>query len=67
MARLPVFLEDQAGRHFWGFTNVIIRIDRLLQTANLKQLEQQGMAYTLWRANPETGEQDIIAVNSLEY
>ncbi|HSX85482.1 MAG TPA: CHASE domain-containing protein, partial [Cellvibrio sp.] len=49
VARLPVFLEDQAGRQFWGFTNVIIRMDRLLETANLNQLAQQGIAYKLWR------------------
>jgi len=67
VARLPVFLVDQGGPQFWGFTNVIIRIDRLLETANLNQLEEQGMAYKLWRTNPDTGEQDIIAVNSPEY
>lgn len=67
IARLPVYLVDQAGSQFWGFTNVTIRIDRLLRTANLTQLDEQGMAYKLWRTNPETGEQDIIAVNSPEY
>lgn len=67
VARLPIFLVDQGGSQFWGFTNVIIRIDRLLETANIRQLEDQGMAYKLWRTNPETGEQDIIAVNSPEY
>lgn len=67
VARLPVFLADQDRSRFWGFTNVIIRIDRLLDTANLNQLEAQGMAYKLWRSNPETGEQEIIAVNAPEY
>lgn len=67
VARLPVFLDDQGGPQFWGFTNVIIRIERLLKTANLTQLDEQGMAYKLWRTNPDTGEQDIIAVNSPEH
>jgi diguanylate cyclase (GGDEF)-like protein len=67
IARLPVYLVDQGGAQFWGFTNVTIRIDRLLQTANLTQLDAQGMAYKLWRSNPETGEQEIIAVNAPEY
>jgi diguanylate cyclase (GGDEF)-like protein/PAS domain S-box-containing protein len=66
VARLPVFLEDQAGRQFWGFTNVIIRMDRLLETANLHQLAQQGIAYKLWRIHPETGGQEIIAANAPE-
>ncbi len=67
IARLPIYLVDQGGSQFWGFTNVTIRIDRLLQTANLTRLDEQGMAYKLWRTNPENGEQDIIAVNSPEY
>ncbi len=67
VARLPVFLEEQGGPRFWGFTNVIVRIDRLLETANLNQLDQQGMAYKLWRIHPETGEQEVIAVHAPEY
>lgn len=67
VARLPVYLEDQGGEQFWGFTNVTIRIDRLLKTANLTQLDAQRMAYKLWRMNPETGEQDIIAVNAPQH
>lgn len=66
VARLPVFLDDQGGRQFWGFTNVIIRIERLLETANLNQLAAQGMAYELWRTNPDSGARDIIAFNAAE-
>ncbi|MDR7091380.1 MULTISPECIES: bifunctional diguanylate cyclase/phosphodiesterase [Cellvibrio] len=66
VARLPVFLEDQGGRHFWGFTLVVIRINRLLETANLTQLNDQGMAYQLWRTNPDTGVKDTIAANAPE-
>ncbi len=66
VARLPVFLDDQGGRQFWGFTNVIIRIERLLETANLNQLAEQGMAYELWRMNPDSGERDIIVANEPE-
>lgn len=67
VARLPVFLEVEGGQQFWGFTNVIIRMDRLLETANLNQLEQQGMAYKLWRAHPDTGAEEVIAANAPEY
>lgn len=67
VARLPVFLDGQDGQHFWGFTNVIIRINRLLETANLSQLAEQGMAYKLWRNNPDTGLEEIIAANAPEY
>ena len=64
VSRLPVFLEAQGERQFWGFTNVTIRMDRLLETANLNQLEQQGMAYKLWRAHPGSGVEDVIAANA---
>jgi len=67
VSRLPVFLEEQGEPRFWGFTNVIIRINRLLETANLSQLDDQGMAYKLWRTNPDTGTEDIIAENALQY
>ena len=66
VARLPVFLEAEGGQQFWGFTNVIIRVDRLLETANLNQLEQQGMAYKLWRTHPDTGAEEVIAANAPE-
>ncbi|ACE85781.1 bifunctional diguanylate cyclase/phosphodiesterase [Cellvibrio japonicus] len=61
VGRLPVFLEDQGGRHFWGFTNVTIRINRLLETANLPQLTSQGIAYKLWRIHPDTNVEEVIA------
>lgn len=66
IARLPVFLEDQGGRQFWGFTLVVIRINRLLETANLMQLHDQAMAYRLWRTHPDSGVQDAIATNAPE-
>jgi len=66
VARLPVFLEDQGGRQFWGFTLVVIRINRLLETANLMQLHDQALAYRLWRTHPDSGVQDAIATNAPE-
>lgn len=67
VARLPVFLDNESGQYFWGFTNVIIRIDNLLEAANLQQLKNQDIAYKLWRINPDTGEEHIIAANAPEY
>lgn len=67
VARLPVFLDNQGERRFWGFTNVTIRINRLLDAANLAHLDAQGMAYKLSRRNPDTGVEDIIAAHALEY
>ena len=67
VARLPIYLSTAEGDQFWGFSNVIIRIDRLLEGANLTQLADQGMAYSLWRINPDTGEQQVIATYGAEY
>lgn len=67
VARLPIYLPSAEGEKFWGFSNVIIRIDRLLDSANLKQLADQGMAYQLWRTNPDSGKQEVIAQHSAEY
>lgn len=66
VARLPVFLDEPGGRRFWGFTNVIIRINQLLAAANFQQLDTHEVAYKLWRNNPETGAQEIIVVNAAE-
>ena len=46
---------------------MIIRINHLLESANIKQLNSQGMAYKLWRTNPLDNNQEIIAVNAPEY
>lgn len=67
VARLPIMLDEQGAPRFWGFANVIIRINHLLESANIKQLNSQGMAYKLWRTNPLDNNQEIIAVNAPEY
>ena len=67
IARLPIFLPSPGKETFWGFSNVTIRIDRLLQSANLTQLAQQGMAYQLWRTHPDTGVRETIVENAVEH
>ena len=67
VARLPVFLDEQGQERFWGFSNVIILIDRLLESANLTQLDGQDMAYRLWRINPDTGILEVIADHAAEF
>lgn len=67
VARLPVFLDNETAHHFWGFTNVIIRINSLLDASNLQQLNSQNIAYKLWRYNPDTESEEIIAENDSEH
>ncbi|HEY8939495.1 MAG TPA: EAL domain-containing protein [Cellvibrio sp.] len=64
VARLPVFLDEPSGRRFWGFTNVIIRINKLLEAANFQQLDARDIAYKLWRNNPDTHVHEIIVANA---
>jgi diguanylate cyclase (GGDEF)-like protein/PAS domain S-box-containing protein len=63
VARLPIFLDDPAGQKFWGFSNVVVRIDKLLDQANFHQLDTSVMAYELWSDNLVTGERDVIAMS----
>jgi len=62
VGRYPVFLEqDDGSRTFWGFTNVTILLDTLLDVGQMSQLIQQGYRYQLTRINPETHlEQTIV-------
>lgn len=65
IGRFPVFLEDEPGQpSFWGFTQVMIRFPAWLETAHLSHLGKQGLAYELWRIQPDTGKKQVIARNS---
>lgn len=62
VGRLPVFLEDRRGHaFFWGFTLVVMRLPGMLDMAHLSHLDEQGLAYTLWRIQPDTGQKQLIA------
>lgn len=66
VGRLPVFLEDSRGNpFFWGFTLVVMRLPGGLDLAHLSHLDEQGLAYELWRIHPDTGQKQIIARSSL--
>lgn len=64
IARLPIFLDDDGVQRFWGFANVTIRLEHLLDTANIRQLDSQGLAYKLWRINPIDDTREIIALSA---
>ncbi|SBS35684.1 Cyclic di-GMP phosphodiesterase Gmr [Marinomonas aquimarina] len=55
VGRLPVTLERRSGgaEQFWGFSNVVIRLDALLENINLQALVDQGYAYRLERIDTE--------------
>lgn len=64
VARLPVFLNGEGGKYFWGFVAVVMRFPEALVGTDLPRLTQDhGLAYELWRIAPETGQKSIIAAS----
>lgn len=55
IARLAIALEDRWGGadQFWGFSNIVIRTDLLMDKVNIAQLERDGYAYRLQRVDTE--------------
>jgi signal transduction histidine kinase len=55
VGRLPVFLPHEGGERFWGFVNVVIRVQGLVQASRLGQLEEAGYAWELRQGEPTRG------------
>lgn len=60
VARYPVMIDGE----FWGFTNVTIQLQRLLEVSRLDEIEAQGYDYQLWREESTTGERQLITGNT---
>ncbi|CAG4883401.1 putative Diguanylate cyclase [Georgfuchsia toluolica] len=68
VGRFPVFLERKdadSKRYFWGFTNAIVRFPEALAPSRLSSLVEDGIAYELWRINPNTGQKQTIAKSTV--
>ena len=62
VGRQPVFLADANGvEHFWGLTQVLIRIPDLLAASKLEALAQGGYAYEMWRIRPNDQSRHVFA------
>lgn len=60
-----VYRPDASGEEqFWGFANVAIRLEDMLNNEAFERLDAQGYHYHLWRTNPTSGERQIISQNS---
>jgi diguanylate cyclase (GGDEF)-like protein/PAS domain S-box-containing protein len=65
VGRLPVFLDDGPGKpFFWGFALVVMHLPEGLDMAHLSRLGERGLAYELWRIQPDTGKKQVIAHSS---
>lgn len=49
VGRLPVFISTTKGNRFWGFSLVVIKIDRLLTIAKSNELTSRGYNFQLRR------------------
>ncbi len=66
VGRLPIFLDGPDGKPvFWGLTYAVIRFPQALTSVRLPQLTEGGVAYALWRINPDTGVRETIAASAM--
>ncbi|MGP1450134.1 MAG: diguanylate cyclase domain-containing protein [Wolinella sp.] len=68
IGEMPIIIEiPYEGRQRWGIASAIFRFPEILDSANLKDLENQNLAYRLTHTNPITGEDEVILSSNLEY
>lgn len=73
VGRLPVYLPDfgqiasnPSTPRFWGFVYVVIRLPEALAGSGVVQLEDHGIAYELWRIQPDTQRRQRIAMSGVQ-
>ncbi len=67
VGRIPVYLDKETAKNFWGLVSVTLRYPDALLEAELEMLKDQHYAYEIWRLNPDTGEKQIISHSNYEY
>ena len=68
VGRLPVFMESENGENaFWGLVSVTLKYPQVLNGLGLALLEKQGFAFEIWRINPDTGTEQMIANSDYPY
>ncbi|MCL2800663.1 MAG: histidine kinase [Treponema sp.] len=62
LGRYPVYIDTETEKNkFWGLVSVALNFPQALENTGISMLEHHGFSYDLWRINPDTGEQQIIA------
>lgn len=56
VGRLPIFIHGE----FWGFSAVIIRLDRLLRNAGIDTTGASGYYFQFGKVNPNTGVEEFF-------
>ncbi|MDR1839811.1 MAG: sensor domain-containing diguanylate cyclase [Treponema sp.] len=61
---MPVFIDTlEEADKFWGFVSVTLKFPQILDRAELGIFDTYGVAYELWRINPDTDKKQILATN----
>lgn len=70
VGRLPVYLQgfsvtnlNPSDSRFWGFVSVVIRLPEALASSGVPQLAEHGIAYELWRIQPDSHLRQRIAMS----
>lgn len=68
VGRLPVMLPSpDGGERFWGLVSVTLKYPEALSAAELETLERDGLAFEIWRVNPDDGQRQVIASSGYAY
>lgn len=68
VGRLPVNLPlPDGGERFWGLVSVTLKYPEALDEVELESLERDGLAFEIWRINPDDGRRQIIAASDYAY
>ncbi|MBO4290600.1 MAG: diguanylate cyclase [Lachnospiraceae bacterium] len=59
IGRLPIFIDDNHS-DFWGFVNVVVRINKILSTVDFSVLDGRDYKFSIYKINDETGEKTQI-------
>lgn len=68
VGRLPVWLQTtQDTKRFWGLVSVTLKYPDALDGAQLQSLQEQDLAFEIWRINPDDGQKQVIAHSPYTY
>lgn len=60
VARKPIFISNGGEEEFFGFSILVFELERLLNSAELNNLEEQGYVYQIRKNNVYTGESEYF-------
>ncbi|SDU32961.1 bifunctional diguanylate cyclase/phosphodiesterase [Halopseudomonas salegens] len=63
VGRVPVFVEDDQQRQFWGLVSVLVGIQELSQSADLQHLQDRGYGYRVLRFDSLSDRYETVLSN----